>query len=45
MGRCEPLSLEFIQGAINNPLINETCDQLHNGGCLIRALKFLGTGM
>lgn len=45
MGRCEPLSLEFVQRAINNPLINETCNQLHNGGCLIRALKFLGTGM
>ncbi len=37
MTKAQPLSLEFVENAIRNPLMNEKCCDLHPGSCLNRS--------
>ena len=38
------LTTDFIEGCLTNPLENEKCHQLHEGGCNLKALKQFKNG-
>ena len=38
------LSDDFISAAINNPIENETCEQMHAGSCNMKALSQFNEG-